>query len=95
MENCILEIVQSGIFSVRNPLIITVIVKSGILKLQRCIRVISNKMYLGKVKSIQNGNTNTNIAKIGDYVILTVENTFGQYPIYNKHYTSEDLLESF
>lgn len=95
MEKCILEIVQSGVYRTKNPLIITVIVRYGRLRNGCPIRLISNKLFLGNVKSIQNGNSNVISAKTGEHVILTIENNFGQYPVYNKHYNVEDLLESF
>lgn len=95
MQKCILEIVQSGVFSTKNPIIMAVIVRDGILKNGHPIRVICNKLYLGKVKSIQKENTNVTSAIIGDYIIITVENNFGQYPIYNKQYSVNDFLETF
>jgi translation initiation factor 5B len=94
---CVLEILPNCVFNMRDPLIVGVLVKDGVVKVGTPLCVPTKKFIdLGRVVSIEDNHVPMQVAKKGAKVCIRVEldNKFDSQPNFNRHYDITDNLVS-
>jgi translation initiation factor 5B len=87
---CVLEILPDCVFNAKDPIIVGVQVKDGLLKIGTPFCVPTQKMaLLGRCVSIEDNHVPKQSAKKGDKVCVRLEldNKFDSQPLYGRHYT--------
>ena len=94
---CVLEILPNCIFNMRNPLIVGVVVKDGILKIGTPLTIPSKDFLdIGRVQSIEDNHIAKQEARKDAKVCIRVEldNKFAAQPNYGRHFDLKNQLVS-
>lgn len=93
---CKLKVLPQFVFNSRDPIVMGVMVESGIVKEGTPICVPSKEfVYLGIVTSIENNHKTVETARKGQEICIKIEPIPGEAPkMYGRHFDEKDLLVS-
>lgn len=91
---CILKIIEANVFNKKNPLVMGVEIKEGMLHLGTQLIILPSKTFIGKVVGIQVNKQDVMIGKQGQSVCVKIDNQSNPNIMYGRQFDHKDLLYS-